>query len=121
VQFAFDVGHFGVGDHFGSEKGKVAIGIEEAGTFGLRRDGGPTITGPVGVESKMDAEVGVGMSFGPLRDFRKPRAGDENTGGSDPMVFKSLFDGGIDGMHHAVIIGMNDEQAGIGGIAEALS
>ena len=104
-----------------SEEGKVAIGIEEAGAFGLRRDGGPTITGPLGVESKMDTEIGVGVSFGPLRDFRKPRAGDENTGGTDPMVFKGLLDGGIDGMHHAVIIGMNDEQPGIGGIAQALS
>jgi hypothetical protein len=65
---------------------RVAIRIEEAGAFGLRGNGGPTIAGPIRVECQMDAEIGVGMGLGPLHDFGEPRAGNENACRSDPMV-----------------------------------
>src|ERR1700739_2294193 len=68
----------------------------------------------------MDAEAGVGMGFGPLRDFREPRAGNEDAGGSDPVIVEGFFGGGVHGVHHAEIVGMDDEEAGIGRIAEAL-
>lgn len=120
MHFGLDVGHFGVSDDVGSGQRKIAIGIEETGAFGLSGHGGPAVTGPIGVEGKMDAEVGVGMGFGPLRDFREPRAGDEDAGGSDPMVFEGFFGGGVDAVHHAEIIRVDDEEAGIGRIPEAL-
>jgi len=86
----------------------------------LRRDGGPTVAAPVRVKREMDAEVGVGVSFGPLCDFGEPRTGNENAGGSDPVLFEGFDGGGVDGVHHAEIVGMNDEEAGVGGVAEAL-
>lgn len=116
MHFGLDVGHFGVSDEVGSGQRKIAIGIEETGAFGLSGHGGPAVTGPIGVEGKMDAEVGVGMGFGPLRDFREPRAGDEDAGGSDPMAFEGFFGGGVDAVHHAEIIRVDGEQAGIGRI-----
>ena len=115
-----DVGHFGVGDNVGGEQRKIAIGVEEAGVWRLGRNGGPAVAGPIGVEGKMDAEVGVGMGLGPLRDFGEPRAGDEDAGGSDPVLIEGLEDGSVDGVHHAEIVGVNDEEARISGVTEAL-
>lgn len=120
VNFGFDVGHFCVSDDVFGEERKIAIGIEEAGTFGLRGNGRPAVAGPIGVESEMDAEVGIRMGLGPLGDLGKPGAGDENTSGSDPVIFKGFLDGGVDSVHHAEIIGVNDEETRIGGVAEAL-
>lgn len=120
VSFHGHIGHFGVGDNVGGEQREVAIGIEEAGTWGLRRNWRPTVTGPIGVEGKMDAEVGVGMSLGPLRDFGEPGARNEDAGGSDPVLVKGLEDGGVHGVHHAEIVGVNDEEARMGRVAEAL-
>jgi len=68
----------------------------------------------------VDAEVGVGMSLGPLGDFREPRAGDKNTGGSDPVIFEGLLGSGVYGVHHTEIVGVNDEEAGVVGITETL-
>jgi len=68
----------------------------------------------------MDAEVGVRMSFGPLGYFGEPRARNEDAGGRDPVFIEGFEDGGVDGVHHAEIVGVDDEEAGIGGVAEAL-
>jgi len=121
VHFRFDVGWLGMSDDVRSGEGKITVGIEEAGVLGLRRNGRPAITGPIRVESEMDAEVGVGMGFRPLRDFGKPRAGNEDAGGSDPVIVEGFFGGGVDGVHHTEVVGVDDEEAGSGGIAEALS
>ena len=119
VGFRGDIRHFGVGGDVGGEQRKIAIGVEEAGAWGLRRNGRPTVTGPIGIEGKMDAEVGVGMSLGPLRDFGEPRARNEDAGGSDPASIEGLEDGGVYGVHHAEVVGVDDEEARIGGVAEA--
>jgi hypothetical protein len=121
VSFREDIGHFGASGDIFSEKREVAVGVEQARIFRLRGDGGPTVTGPIGVQGEMDAEIGVGVGLGPLRDFREPRTGDENAGGSNPMVLESFFGSHVDRMHHAEVVGMDDEQARIDGIAEALS
>ena len=118
VHFGFDIGHFGVRDDVGSGEREISVGVEETGGFGLRGDGGPAITGPIGVESKVNAEVGVGMLFGPLCDFGKPRTGNKDAGGSNPVIFEGFFGGSIDGVHHAEIVGVDDEQTGIRGITE---
>jgi len=60
------------------------------------------------------------MRFGPLRDFGEPRARNEDAGGRDPVFIEGFEDGGVDGVHHAEIVGVNDEEARIGGVAEAL-
>jgi len=36
VRFGFDIGHLGVGDDVLGKEGKVTIGVEKAGAFGLR-------------------------------------------------------------------------------------
>ena len=120
VRFGEDVGHFCARVDILGEEREVAVGVEEAGILGLRGDSGPTIAGPIGVEGEMDAEVGVGMRFGPLSDFRKPRARNENAGGRDPVLFEGFFDGSVDGVHHGEVVGVDDEQPGIRGVAEAL-
>jgi len=109
-----------VGDNVRSEEREIAIGVEEAGAVGLRGNGRPTVASPIGVEGEMDAEVGVGMGLGPLRDFGEPGARNEDAGGSDPVFIESLEDGGVDGVHHAEIVGVDDEEAGVGRVAEAL-
>ena len=106
--FGGDVGHFGVGRYVGSEEREIAVGVEEARAGRLRGNGRPTVAGPIRVEGEMDAEVGVGMGFGPLRDFGKPGARNEDAGGSDPVFIERLEDGGVDGVHHAEVVGVND-------------
>ena len=121
VSFDEDIGRFSVSVDIVGEEGEIAVGIKEARVFGLRRDGGPAITGPVGVEREVNAEVGVGMGLGPLNDFREPRAGSENAGRSDPVLFESFFGGGVDGVHHTEVVGVDNQQARVGRIAETLS
>jgi len=55
VGFGGDFGHFGVGGNVGGEQRKIAIGVEETGAGGLRRNGRPTVVGPISIEGKMDA------------------------------------------------------------------
>lgn len=120
VDFGFDIGHFGMFDNIGNREGEIAVRVEEAGVFGLRGDGRPAVTGPVGVESEVNTEVSIGMRFGPLRNFGKPRAWDHDAGGGDPVIIEGFFGGGVDGMHHAEIVSVDDKETGIGGIAETL-
>lgn len=117
--FCRDIRHFGVGYDVGSEEREIAIGVEEAGAWRLGRDGGPTVAGPIGIEGEMDAEVGVGVSLSPLGNFGEPWAGNEDAGGSDPVFIEGFEDGGVDGVHHAEIVGVDDEEARIGGVAQA--
>lgn len=117
VGFSGDVGHFGVGYDVGGEERKIAVGVEKTGAGRLRRDGRPTVAGPIGVEGEMDAEVGIRMCFGPLGDLGEPGAGDEDAGGRDPVFIEGFEDGGVDGVHHAEIVGVDDEEAGVGGVA----
>lgn len=65
----------------------------------------------------MDAQVGVGVGLGPLNDFGEPWTGDENAGGSDPVIFEGFGGSAIDGVHHAEVVGVDDEEAGVGGVA----
>jgi len=67
----------------------------------------------------MDAEVGAAMGLRRLRDFGKPRAGNEDAGGSDPVIVEGFFGARVDGVHHAEVVGVDDEEAGSGGITEA--
>lgn len=120
MNFGFDVGSFGVSNDVRCEERQIAIGVEKAGVFGLRGNGRPTVAGPIGVESKVDAEVGVGMGLGPLSDFGEPGTRNHDAGGSDPVIFESFLDGGVDGVHHAVVVGVNDEKARVERIAEAM-
>lgn len=120
VDLGFDVGSFGVSDDVRCKERQIAIGVEKTGVFGLRGNGRPTVAGPIGVESEVDAEVGVGMGLGPLSDFGEPGTRNHDAGGSDPVIFEGFLDGGVDGVHHAVIVGVDDEEARVGRIAEAL-
>jgi len=120
VSFRGHIGHLGVGDNVFAGQREVAIGIKEAGTWGLRRNWRPTVTGPISVERKVHAQVGVGMSLGPLRDFGEPGARNKDAGGSDPVFFERLENGRVYGVHHTEIVGVNDEETRTGGVAEAL-
>lgn len=72
--FCGDIRHFGASGYVGGEEREIAIGVEKARAWGLRRNGRPTVAGPIGVEGEVDAEVGVGMGLGPLGDLGKPGA-----------------------------------------------
>ena len=120
ASFGFDVAHFRVGDNIFGKEWEISIAVEQAGTFWLRGNGTPTEGGPVGVQGEVDAEVGVGMRLSPGGDFGKLGTRHHDAGGGDPTFFHGFFDGGIYGVHHSEVVGVDDEQARVRGIAETL-
>ena len=66
----------------------------------------------------MQAEIGVGMVFGVLGDFRKPRTGNHDAGGIDCAGFERFDGGGVDGVSDAKIVGMDDQELCVGWVAE---
>jgi hypothetical protein len=77
------------------------MGIDEAGDFARAADRTPAQIGPLTGQRQVDAEIGVRMLFRPARHLGKPRAGNKDTGGSNPALLEGLKSGPVDGMAHA--------------------
>ena len=58
------------------------------------------------------------MRSGKVGNFRKPRARDHDAGGIDEAGFERLDGGGVHGMRYADVVGVNDEEPSIRGIAK---
>jgi hypothetical protein len=99
---------------------EIAVFVDEAGDFVFRNDGAPAIVDAFACEREVDAEIGIGMGFCVVGDFRKPRAGDHEAGGIDEAGFESLDGGGVHGMGFAEVVGVDDEKFRIAGEAEFL-
>jgi hypothetical protein len=66
----------------------------------------------------MEAEISAGMGFGIVSNFRKPGAGDHDAGGIDQAGFKRLDGGSVYGMSYPDVVGVNNEESGVGGLAK---
>src|SRR5947209_4533355 len=62
----------------------------------------------------METEIGVRMRPSVISNFWKPRRRNHHAAGVHEARFECLDSGRVDGMGHAEIIGMDDEQLGIG-------
>jgi len=67
----------------------------------------------------MQAEVDVRMVFCVGSDFREPGARHHDAGGSNRILIERVKAGGVHGMSHSKIIGVDDEEFRIGWIAQA--
>ena len=107
--FGFHIADFCVTrDVLGGQR-QVAVGVEQARVFGLGGDRSPAQRGPLGIQREVDAEVGVRMCLCPVRDFRKPRARDQDARRGDPMLLERFDDGAVNGMRHTEVIGVNHQ------------
>ena len=68
----------------------------------------------------MNAQVCVGVRFGEVGCLEKPRAGDQDAGGGDPVLLERFGNGAVHRVVHAVVVSMEDEQAGRRRVAESL-
>ena len=105
------------GFDFGPE---VSGGIEKAGNFVFGFDRAPAVGFPLGGEGEVQAEVGVGMSFGVVGNFGEPGAGNHDAGGGGGVLVEGVEAGGVFGVSDGEIVGVDDEEFRIGGVAEAL-
>ncbi len=99
---------------------EISGGIEQARDFVFGCDRAPAVGFPFAGESQVQAEVGVGMGFGVVGNFGQPRAGNHDAGGGDGMLVERVEAGGVFGVGDGEIVGVDDEEFRVGGIAEAL-
>ena len=86
----------------------------------LGGDAAPAIGLPFAGEGEVQAEIGVGMSFGVVGDFGEPGTRNHDAGGRDVVLVEGFEAGGVFGVGDGEVVGVKDEQLGVGGIAEAL-
>src|SRR6476660_2779728 len=116
----FDFGFDGIDSSFRRPvMMQVAIFVEQAGNFVGGSDRSPAVVNPLAGKCEMQAEIHIGMRFGVVSNFRKPRAGHHDAGGVDCAGFEGLNGGGVDRVSDAEIVGVDDEEFGVGRIAEA--
>ena len=80
---------------------------------------GPSGMLPLRRESEMQAEIGFRMGLGVGGDFGEPRTGDHDGGGGDELLVEGGKAGDIFGVGDGEIVGVENEQLGGDGIAEA--
>ena len=98
---------------------QISGGIEKARDFVFGFDWTPAIGFPLAGEGQVQAEVGVGMGFGVVGNFGEPRAGNHDAGGGDRLLVERVEAGGVLGVSDGEIVGVDDEEFRVGGIAEA--
>src|ERR1700735_4337787 len=96
AQFSFDLIGLGVIYSLRSVERKITLRIQQARHLVPRGDWTPAIVGPFAVQGLMHAKVGIWVRFCELHGLRKPRAGDQDARGSDPVLFESFGDRAID-------------------------
>lgn len=69
----------------------------------------------------MQAQVGVGMGFGVFGDLGEPRARDHDAGGGGSAAIERGEAGLILRMADRQVVGVDDQQFGVRGIAQPLS
>ena len=106
--------------HRGLDEREVAVRIEQAAHPVPGAERSPAKAGPLAVERQVDSEVGIRVAARECGDFGEPRADHENARRCDPAVLERLERGAIDRVRHAEVVGVEDQEAGIGGMAEAL-
>ncbi len=67
----------------------------------------------------MQTQIGIGMSFGISCDFGNPGASHQNARRGDSVFVECVKTGRIDRVSDTKIVGVDDEEFRIGGVAEA--
>src|SRR5215469_7927535 len=96
-----------------SVRPKIAVRIEKARDFILRFRRTPSVGLPFGGQRKMQAEVGIGMSFRVVGNLGEPGAGNHDAGRSGGAFVERVKAGRIFGVSDRKVIGMDDKQLGI--------
>ena len=102
---------------FGPE---ISGGIEQARNCVFGCDRAPAVGFPFAGEGEVQAEIGVRMSFGVVRDFGEPGTGNHDAGGGGGAFVEGVEAGGVFGVRDGEIVGVDDQEFRVGGIAEAL-
>src|SRR5262245_38440413 len=100
---------------------KVSIIVNEAGNFVTAGDRSPAVVDALAGKGEVQTEIDVGVRFRVVGGFRKPWAGDHDAGGIDGAGFECLKSGGVHGVRFSDVIGVDDEQLGILGVAKFFS
>ncbi len=117
AEFGFDVP--GIDASFGRPiVMKVAVGVDKGWHFVARSDGSPAIVDALAGERKMEAEVCGRMGLCVVGNFGKPRTRNHEACGVNAAGFESMKGSGVDGVGHAEIVGVDDKELCIAGIAE---
>jgi len=97
---------------------KVTVGVNEGRYFVARSGRAPAIVDALTGQREMEAKIGRRMSFCVIGDFRKPRARNHEAGGIDAARFERPDGGGVDGVGHADVVAVDNEQLRFTRIAE---
>ncbi len=100
---------------------QVSVGIEQAWNCVLRGDCAPAVGFPFAGECEVQAEIGVRMSLCIGRDFGEPGAGNNDAGGRSRMFVECIEAGCVLGVGDGEVVGVDDQQLRVCGIAEAFS
>jgi hypothetical protein len=97
---------------------EIAVCVDETGNFVFRSDRTPAVIDAFAGERKVQAEIEIGMRFRVVGDFREPRARHHDAGRVDETGVEGFDGRGIHGMRYADVIGVNNQQLRIAGVAK---
>src|SRR6266702_6345786 len=97
---------------------KITVLIEQARNFVFRSDRPPAVVDALAGQCKVEAKIELWMGFGVIGNLREPRARHHDAGRVDETGVESLDRCIVQRMSHANVIGVNNQELGIPGIAE---
>jgi hypothetical protein len=83
-------------------------------------DRSPTIENALARQREMKSKINLGVRFCIAGYFRKPRTRHHDACGVYETGFKAFDRGGVHGMCHAEVIGVNDQEFCVARVAQSL-
>src|SRR6202521_144828 len=100
---------------------EIAVLVDQAGDLVFCSDRAPAVVNPLAGQGQMETKIGAGVSLREVSNLRKPRAGHHDAGGIDETRLQSFDRRCVDGMSHAYVVGVNDQDSRVAGEAQFFS
>ena len=97
---------------------EIAVFVNQAADSVFRSDRTPAVIDALTGKGEVKAEIGIGMSFGVVGNFRKPWARHHDAGRVNEASVESLDSCRVHGVRYTNVVGMNNQQLGAAGIAQ---
>ena len=99
---------------------KISVVIHQRWHLVTGRNRTPSVINSLGGQREVQSEINIGMRLRIVGHLRKPRTGCHQAGGIDGASLESLYGRRIYGVGFTKIVGVNNDQLGVGRISETL-